>query len=54
MGAPMHEGRGVTLTIPYALLQHRALLFLPDETPFSEVIETYTREVLAFPEPQPL
>lgn len=24
---------------------------LPDGTPFSEVVETYTGEVLAFPEP---
>jgi chorismate-pyruvate lyase len=52
MGAPLPERRGATLTIPRAVLQHRAVLFLPDGTPFSEVVETYTREVLAFPEPQ--
>jgi hypothetical protein len=27
------------------------VLSLPDGTPFSEVVETYTREVLSFPEP---
>ena len=52
MGAPLPERRGATLTIPHAVLEHRAVLSLPDGTPFSEVVETYTREVLAFPEPQ--
>jgi chorismate-pyruvate lyase len=41
------------LTIPSELLQHRALLTLPDGTPFSEVVETYTAGVLAFPVPGP-
>jgi chorismate-pyruvate lyase len=41
------------LTIPSELLQHRALLTLPDGTPFSEVVETYTAGVLAFKVPQP-
>jgi hypothetical protein len=40
-----------TLTIPHEVLEHRAVLTLPDGTPFSEVVETYTGEVLAFPEP---
>jgi hypothetical protein len=52
MGALLPERRGATLTIPHAVLQHRAVLSLPNGTPFSEVVETYTREVLAFPEPQ--
>ena len=52
MGAPLPERRGATLKIPHAVLEHRAVLSLPDGTPFSEVVETYTREVLAFPEPQ--
>jgi chorismate-pyruvate lyase len=52
MGAPLPERRGAALTIPHAVLEHRAVLSLPDGTPFSEVVETYTREVLAFPEPQ--
>jgi chorismate-pyruvate lyase len=52
MGAPLPELRGATLKIPHAVLEHRAVLSLPDGTPFSEVVETYTREVLDFPEPQ--
>jgi chorismate-pyruvate lyase len=36
---------------PAAVLQHRALLTLPDGTPFSEVVETYSGNVLAFPAP---
>ena len=52
MGAPLPKRTGATLTIPHAVLEHRAVLALPDGTPFSEVVETYTCEVLAFPEPQ--
>ena len=33
------------------MLEHRAVLTLPDGTPISTVIETYTDDVLAFPEP---
>ena len=33
------------------VLEHRAVLTLPDGTPFSQVVETYTSAVLAFPEP---
>ena len=51
MGAPLPERKGTTLTMPHAVLEHRAVLTLPDGTPFSEVVETYTSEVLAFPEP---
>jgi chorismate-pyruvate lyase len=40
------------LRIPAAVLQHRAVLTLPDGTPFSEVVETYSRSVLAFPAPR--
>ncbi len=36
---------GVT---PPKVLEHRAILSLPDGTPFSEVVETYTAGVLAF------
>jgi len=39
------------LVIPQRVLEHRAVLTLPDGTPFSEVVETYTRNVLAFPVP---
>jgi hypothetical protein len=35
------------------VLQHRALLSLPDGTPISEVVETYTGNVLAFTPPRP-
>jgi chorismate-pyruvate lyase len=51
MGAPLPERSGTTLAIPHAVLEHRAVLVLPDGVPFSEVVETYTSEVLAFPEP---
>ena len=42
-----------TLAIPPELLRHRAILVLPDGTPFSALVETYTGEVLAFPNPPP-
>lgn len=45
-------GRAAPLHIPEQLLQHRAVLLLPDGTPFSEVVETYTGNVLAFPTPR--
>jgi hypothetical protein len=32
--------------LPPYVLQHRAVLTLPDGTPFSEVVETYTANVL--------
>jgi chorismate-pyruvate lyase len=41
------------LIAPPGVLEHRALLTLPDGTPFSELIETYTGNVLAFPAPRP-
>jgi chorismate-pyruvate lyase len=37
------------LPLPSRVLEHRAVLTLPDGTPFSEVVETYTGNVLAFP-----
>ncbi len=40
------------LIFPHAVLEHRAVLTLPDGTPFSAVVETYTGEILAFPEPR--
>lgn len=36
------------LNIPHSLLEHRAVLSLADGTPFSEVVETYTDQVLGF------
>lgn len=41
------------LIVPPTVLQHRALLTLPDGTAFSEVVETYTGDVLGFPAPRP-
>jgi chorismate-pyruvate lyase len=48
--APRGDGAGA-LTVPTHVLEHRAVLMLPDGEPFSEVVETYTGEVLAFPQP---
>jgi hypothetical protein len=45
--------RAAPLQLPSDLIQHRAILALPDGTPFSEVVETYTENVLAFPPPKP-
>jgi hypothetical protein len=42
-------GGASALEMPAQLLQHRALLSLPDGTPISEVVETYTDKVLSFP-----
>ena len=39
------------LIVPASVLRHEAILTLPDGTPFSEVVETYTSQVLAFPAP---
>ncbi|MEA3179302.1 MAG: hypothetical protein QOI59_2825 [Gammaproteobacteria bacterium] len=39
------------LSVPAETIQHRAVLTLPDSTPFSVVVETYTNEVLGFPQP---
>jgi len=38
-----------TLTIPQDVFQHRAVLYTAEHLPFSEVVETYQSEVLAFP-----
>jgi hypothetical protein len=48
MGTPIAQQYETTLAIPHAVLQHRAVLTLPNGTPFSEVVETYTSEVLDF------
>jgi chorismate-pyruvate lyase len=45
--APPQAGKGV-LAIPAQVLEHRAVLTLPDGTPFSEVVETYTNGVFGF------
>ncbi len=51
MGAKLPKDHGTMLEIPHDVLQHRAVLTLPDGTPFSAVVETYTSDVLAFPPP---
>jgi hypothetical protein len=51
-GDPAAGADGARLTVPAALLEHRALLTLPDGTALSEVVETYTRNVLAFKAPR--
>lgn len=52
MGEPIPERQETTLAVPHAVLEHRAMLTLPNGIPFSQVVETYTSEVLAFPQPQ--
>ena len=47
-----HDGTG-DLDIPPLILEHRAILTLPDGTPFSEVVEDYTNGVLALPAAPP-
>jgi chorismate-pyruvate lyase len=49
--APMRDGRA--LEVPAHVIQHKAVLTLPDGRAISEVVETYTAEVLGFPEPLP-
>ena len=51
-GAAAFATSSGTLQIPHAVLEHRAVLTLGDGTPFSAVVETYTGEVLAFPQPR--
>ncbi len=48
-GRPVPADAGVRIVVPHELLRHRAVLTLPDGTPFSEVVETYTASVLDFP-----
>lgn len=50
-GHPMAEPHAAELRMPSQVLQHRAVLTLPDGTPLSEVVETYSRDILAFPAP---
>ena len=49
---PADPRPSAALRLPAAVLQHRAVLELPDGTPFSEVVETYTDQVLDF-QPRP-
>lgn len=51
IGAPLPSAGAGPLAIPPFVLEHRAVLTLPDGTPFSALVESYTRETLAFPPP---
>lgn len=53
MSAAARSSGRSALQVPPQVLQHKAVLTLPDGTPFSHVVETYTSEVLGFPEPAP-
>jgi hypothetical protein len=52
MGTSAAQQSSGLIALPQKLLEHRAVLTLPDGTPFSEVVETYTDGVLAFPAPK--
>jgi len=52
MSAAAAPAKVGALTIPDHVLEHRAVLSTPDGEPFSEVVETYTGEVLSFPPPK--
>lgn len=49
-GTPI-VGATPTLEVPEHVIENRALLVTPTGTPFSEVIETYTRTILDFAPP---
>ncbi|MBS0387049.1 MAG: hypothetical protein JSR15_01110 [Proteobacteria bacterium] len=51
MGVRDESAPTARLLVPDHVLEHRAVLSLPDGTPISEVIETYTGNVLAFTPP---
>lgn len=51
MAHALPRGRRGSLQLPHEIIQHRAVLSLPDGTPFSALVETYTGEVLDFPAP---
>lgn len=51
MTVPAGVVRTAKLIVPHYVLQHTAVLALPDGTPISALTETYTSEVLAFPQP---
>jgi chorismate-pyruvate lyase len=47
-GGPVASGDATPFRVPDKVLEHRAVLVLPDGMPISEVVETYTGSVLAF------
>lgn len=50
-GKPIESSPGA-LAIPERLFEHRAVLYDPASRPFSEVVETYRSDILAFPPPE--
>lgn len=52
MNSNLAEQSTGNLPVPAEVLEHRAVLTLPNGTPISEVVEIYTGNVLAFPAPQ--
>lgn len=50
-GAPLPAPSGGALAIPPHVLEHRAVLYDQDNRPFSLVVESYTADVLSFPQP---
>jgi chorismate-pyruvate lyase len=52
MGVAAAQDDKGALAIPDHVLEHRAVLSTPDGEPFSEVVESYTSEILAFPPPK--
>ena len=52
MGGDIPPPTSGTLDIPKFVIQHRAFLTRADGLPFSVVVESYTRDVLAFPWPK--
>jgi chorismate-pyruvate lyase len=53
MNAVPNYSSSEPLRVPDDVLENRAVLSLPDGTPFSEVVETYKSGILAFPAPRP-
>lgn len=51
MGGALPPAGDGALALPDFVLEHRAVLTLPDGTPFSALVESYTGAVLAFPPP---
>lgn len=51
-GLPASPHGSGPMAIPAHVLEHRAVLALPDGTPISLVVEDYTADVLAFPAPR--
>jgi chorismate-pyruvate lyase len=51
-GGALSDPGARTLQVPHAVLEHQVVLVLPDGTAISLVIETYTEQVLAFPQPR--